>query len=103
MKLDKFFMKYEGQCQIDPTPQEKLPLKSPVLLGLSTWQRQALIKLVKNKNKDKRFIKNWRPISLLDVDYKIISKALVTRINKVPPNFTTTNDICLKHIYWQKR
>ena len=30
---------------------------------LSTSQRQAVIKLIKKKERDKRFIKNWRPIS----------------------------------------
>ena len=33
---------------------------------LSTSQRQAVIKLVEKKDKDKKFIKNWRPISLLN-------------------------------------
>ena len=36
--LDKFFLKYEGRGggggQFDPPPQEKLPSKSPTLLGL---------------------------------------------------------------------
>ena len=41
---------------------------------LSTSQRQVIIKLIEKKDKDKRFIKNWRPISLLNVDSKIISK-----------------------------
>ena len=38
---------------------------------LSTSQRQAVIKLIEKKGKVKRFIKNWRPISLLNVDYKL--------------------------------
>ena len=32
---------------------------------LSTSQRQAVIKLIEKKERDKRFIKIWRPISLL--------------------------------------
>ena len=53
---------------------------------LSTSHRQAVIKLIEKKNKDKRFIKNWRPISLLNVDYKIISKARASRLKQVLPN-----------------
>ena len=42
----------------------------------SVSQRQAVIKLIEKKGKDKRFIKTWRPISLLNVDYKTALKAL---------------------------
>ena len=51
----------------------------------SVSQRQAIIKLLKKKGKDKRFIKNWRPISLLNIGYKIASKALAERLKKILP------------------
>ena len=41
---------------------------------LSTSQRQAVIKLIEKKESDKRFIKNWRPISLLNVTIKLSLK-----------------------------
>ena len=41
------------------------------------------ISLIEKKDKDKRYIKNWRPISLLNVDLKTASKALAARIKKV--------------------
>ena len=52
----------------------------------STSQRQAVIRLL-DKDKDKRFIQNWRPISFLNVDLKIISKALSKKLKKVLPDW----------------
>ena len=37
----------------------------------------------RKKDKDKRYIKNWRFIPLLNVDTKIKSKVLATRLKKV--------------------
>ena len=38
----------------------------------SVSQKQAIIKLIEEKGKDKRYIKNRRPVSLLNVDNNIV-------------------------------
>ena len=50
---------------------------------MSNSQRQAVITLIKKKGKDKRYIQNWRPISLINVDAKVASKCLALRLKKV--------------------
>ena len=42
--------------------------ESKQLKYLCTSQHQAIIKLLEKPNKDKRYISNWRPISLLNLD-----------------------------------
>ena len=58
---------------------------------LSTSQRQAVITLIKEKSKDKRYIKNWRPISQLNVDAKILSKILASHVKKVISSLITSD------------
>ena len=38
---------------------------------------------IEKKDRDKRYIKNWWPISLLIVDKKILSKALSKELKEV--------------------
>ena len=38
---------------------------------------------MEKKGKDKRFIKNWRPISLINIVTKVLSKSIATSIKKV--------------------
>ena len=50
---------------------------------LSNSQRQAVISLLAKKDKDRLYVENWRPISLLNIDYKVLSKCLSERVKKV--------------------
>ena len=52
---------------------------------MSSSQRKAVITLIEKKDKDRTFIENWRPISLINVDAKIISKVIALRIKEVLP------------------
>ena len=59
---------------------------------LSNSQKQAIITLIEKKGKDKRMIKNWRPISMINVDVKIASKTLAKRLEKVLPEIIHSNE-----------
>jgi hypothetical protein len=58
---------------------------------LSIDQRRALITLIPKGNQDKRLLKNWRPISLLNCDYKILAKVLASRLQKVVSGIIHSN------------
>ena len=60
---------------------------------LSTSQKQAIIKLIEKKDGDKRFIKNWRPVSLLNADMKLISKLLASRLKSVISSIMNENQV----------
>ena len=57
---------------------------------LATSQKQAIISLI-DKGKDRLFLENWRPISLLNVDYKIASKVLAQRLHDKIPKLVSLN------------
>ena len=45
-----------------------------------------MINLLENKGRNKRLIKNWRPISLLNINLKILSEALAAKLKSVLPS-----------------
>ena len=51
---------------------------------------QAIITLIKKKEKDRNYLENWRPISLTNVDAKIASKVIAARIIPVLPDIITS-------------
>ena len=52
---------------------------------LSISQRLGIISLIPKKDKNLEYLKNWRPVSLLNNDYKIATKAIALRMEKVLP------------------
>ena len=52
---------------------------------LSIEQRRGILSLLPKKEKDRLYLKNWRPITLLSADYKLLAKALANRITKYLP------------------
>ena len=55
--------------------------------------KSSVTRLVHKKD-DRRNLKNWRPISLLNVDYKICSKALSLRLKKVLGSIVDPDQTC---------
>ena len=58
---------------------------------MSNSQRKAVITLIEKQGKDRTLIENWRPISLINVDAKIISKVIAVRVENVLPNIINHN------------
>ena len=53
----------------------------------SISQRQGIITCIPKEGKSKYSLKNWRPITLLNVDLKICSAAISNRLNPVLLDF----------------
>ena len=73
--------------------------ESKYLKALSTYQRQAVIRLIEKLNKGKRFISNWRFISLLNVVQKLVSKTLAAKLKKSSSVFNWSWSDCIHQ--WQ--
>ena len=58
---------------------------------LSISQRRGIITLIPKPNKDTTSLENLRPISLLNVDYKILTKTIAKRLEKVLPKIINSD------------
>ena len=58
---------------------------------MSSSQKQTVISLIEKKGKDRSSLENWRPISLVNVNEKIMFKVLATRIKNALPDIIHHN------------
>ena len=61
---------------------------------LSESMNLALIRLIYKNKGERNHLKNWRPISLLNVDYKILTKVLTKRMSKLMPFLIEEDQTC---------
>ena len=61
---------------------------------LTPSQCYSIISLLCKKPEAFQFLTNWQPISLLNVDYKIISKSLCNRLKLVMPKIVSVDQTC---------
>ena len=60
---------------------------------LSTFQRTGILNLLPKKDKDLQCLANWRPVSLLNTDYKILTNFLAIRLQKVIPTIINSDQV----------
>jgi len=78
--------------------QVKQPMWASFQMGLrkgelSLSQRQSVIRLIKKKDRDPLKLKNWRPISLMNVDTKLLSRALAERLTQILPGIISKEQL----------
>jgi len=52
---------------------------------MSVTQKQGVITCISKEGKDKSLLKNWRPITLLNIPYNIASSCIAQRLKSVLP------------------
>ena len=58
---------------------------------LSITQQHGLIVCIPKENKSRNYLKNWRPITLLNTVYKIASGSIANRIKQVLDKLISTD------------
>ena len=77
-----FFILFDLLCEDLLNSYNEAFCKGP----LSVSQKRGTITLIPKGDENLTELKNWRPISLLNIDYKILTEVLARRMEKVLPN-----------------
>ena len=73
---------YKKLWELLKTPLSRALIHSAKIGQLAASQKRSIIRLIQKKDKDTSLIKNWRPISLINVDAKILSRLLTARLEE---------------------
>ena len=60
---------------------------------MSNDQRRGILNLIPKANKDLRHLKNWRPVTILNTDYKILTKVLANRLQPLLEKIITSDQV----------
>ena len=58
---------------------------------LTTTPKRGIISLIPKPQKDLDMLKNWRPITLLNQDYKYLAKIVANRLKAILPEIISTD------------
>ena len=61
--------------------------------SLSDERKRGILNLLPKQNKDLRYLANWRPGSLLQTDYEILTKALALRLQNILPKIISSDQV----------
>ena len=86
----EFYLKFKKALMEEIT----VTLNNIIYKGeLPKSQTNAIVTLIFKKG-DHRNLKNWRPVSLLNVDYKILSKIMANRLKDIMNKLVPTSQKC---------
>jgi exonuclease III len=73
-------------------------IQNAIVTGeMSIDQKRGVLTLIPKKDKDIRLLKNWRPLTLLNTDYKIFAKVMATKLQEVLPDLISDDQNgCMK-------
>ena len=69
---------------------------------LTTSQKQGIITLLPKKDRINTLLKNWRPLTLLNQDYKLAAKVIANRIKGVLEDIIHNDQTGFIKIHWRK-
>ena len=101
---DDFFLAQQNQKSLNNDEQllcEGLLSRKEILTNalnysyekgkLSISQRRGIVKLIPKKDAELNLIKNWRPLTLLNCDYKMATKAIASRMKTLLPKLISND------------